>query len=78
MAELSNYKVNLTHQAFFSGGIESMYAKFGLNYPERTCHRYVCMNVSRYLHFTHKNENKKKNYKTNKIFLFHKFQFCIL
>ena len=40
MAELSNYKVNLTHQAFFSGGIESMYAKFGLNYPERTCHRY--------------------------------------
>ena len=43
MAELSNYKVNLTHQAFFSGGIESMYAKFGLNYPERTCHRYVCM-----------------------------------
>ena len=49
MAELSNYKVNLTHQAFFSGGIESMYAKFGLNYPERTCHRYVCMYLGTYI-----------------------------
>lgn len=67
MAELSNYKVNLTHQAFFSGGIESMYAKFGLNYPERTCHRYVCMYLGTYILLIKK--NKKKNYKTLILFL---------
>ena len=67
MAELSNYKVNLTHQAFFSGGIESMYAKFGLNYPERTCHRYVYMYLGTYILLIKK--NKKKNYKTLILFL---------